>query len=195
MQLLLHALHITLHHGFGEPGQSARLCEPVLNHLLKHQPDLQIRQRHCIQGFLIRPDCFQFRYHMDSFQISRRQQQAPYRVRIRIQLIIDDLLIHRHRHIPTLQQNLKLTLDLRLSRTKELPDQAIAAGVCPISIKLSRVQVIRYGPGIVNVCHRAECETIIPALHLLPVVFSEPLFLQGFEHLLFPEAEAVCIHI
>ena len=128
---------------------------------------------------------------MHHLQVSGSQQQAPDGRRVRIQLVEDDLFVHRNPDGLALHQILKKLFDVRFSGAQQFPDQPVAAGVCPVDIQFLLIQESCDGPWIIHVRHRAESKPVVPSLYIQLVFLRKALFVQRMKDFFFSKAETV----
>lgn len=144
-----------------------------MDHTVKHDPDFSVRQRKAVKC----PACPHLKFCFDNFQISACKEQAPYCALPLIKLSIYDLLIELCLDLPTLDQFFEICFYVFTTPPDQFIRKMIGAGICSVSLEFPRIKEIYDGPGIINICQIAECETVIPVFHfLLPL--RHPIFIQ-----------------
>ncbi len=164
--------------------------KPPFDHLLKHDPDLPVRQCQFISlppGLFIDPVIF-------NFQITACKKQAPDGVFHGIQLAEYDLFIDLCPKGFPFQQTLHDLFYIPAPFPDHLSHQVIAAGVGPVGGKLSGLEIIQDRPWVVYFPGTAEDKSVVPELYPLHTVFHS-IFFQRCADFFLRKSKTVCIQI
>ena len=191
VHIFVHGIHISAKKGLYKiiivrqiPGK------PSGYHIPEHKLHFIIGQCQFIPWLFYDRICFVFliAHH---FQVAARHKEAPDRVLIMIQLIIDNLLINRHKQMSSCQQALKRFLHTPSALPDQLPDQAVGTGVRPVHADSFFIKIIQNRPGIIDILPLSKDKTVIPALY--PLFFLQSIFIHGGKNFFFCKAKCRAI--
>ena len=103
-------------------------------------------------------------------QVSTGNKQTPDCPRPPTELIKRNLLVKTLLNRATRQQHLKIRLEVGVALAHYLADKSIPARIGPVRGEPAGIEVVRDGPGIVDVGHAAKREPVVPILDLVALV-------------------------
>ncbi len=107
-------------------------------------------------------------------------------------MIEDNLLVDARAERSPIQQIRHGHLEFAAALPDQLAYQAVGAGVGPVGGELSVFQVVKDGPGIINIPFFPKCKAVIPSFYIILFV-GHSVLVQCGEYLLLCKAEAVSI--